>query len=118
MAQSKAEYIKQIVSLIKEKKIMRVDHIFGQNAPIGKSRFYQLCLHEVDDIKEALSNNRYKGVDYLLQKWMASDNATLQIAAMRLICDPDEHRKLNQQYNDITTQGEKIQITFESGSKD
>lgn len=97
-----------ILKLIKEKKIMRFDHIFGHYTGCSRSTAYNHGLDKLDSIKEALEANRAKGVDYLLQKWIAGDNATLQIAAMRLICTKEEHQLLNQQYIDHTTKGEKI----------
>ena len=98
-----------ILNLIKEKKIMRFDHIFGHYTGCSRATAYNHGLDKLDSIKEALQQNRSKGVDYLLQKWISGDNATLQIAAMRLICSKEEHQLLNQQYIDHTTKGEKIQ---------
>ena len=99
---------KAILNLIKEKKIMRFDHIFGHYAGCSRATAYNHGLDKLDSIKYALEQNRLKGVDYLLQKWMGSNNQTLQIAAMRLICTPEEHRLLNQQYLDTTTNGKDI----------
>ena len=99
---------KAILNLIKEKKIMRFDHIFGHYAGCSRATAYNHGLDKLDSIKDALEQNRLKGVDYLLQKWIAGNNQTLQIAAMRLICTPEEHRLLNQQYLDATTNGKDI----------
>ena len=98
-----------ILKLIKEKKIMRFDHIFGHYTGCSRSTAYNHGLDKLDSIKEALEANRARGVDYLLQKWIAGDNATLQIAAMRLICTKEEHQLLNQQYIDHTSKGDSIQ---------
>ena len=87
-----------ILKIIKEKKLMRFDHIFAHFTGCSRATAYNHNLDKLDSIKEALETNRAKGVDYLLQKWIAGDNATLQIAAMRLICTPEERRLLNQQY--------------------
>lgn len=100
-----------ILKVIKEKKIMRFDHIFGHFAGCSRATAYNHGLDKLDSIKEALELNRAKGVDYLLQKWIAGDNATLQIAAMRLICTSEEHRLLNQSYVDMTTKGKEITDT-------
>ena len=59
-------------------------------------------------IKAAIATNRATAKNYMLNKWVASDNATLQISAMRLLSDSEEHQKLNQSYVDHTTKGEKI----------
>lgn len=89
-----------ILKLIKEKKIMRFDHIFGHYTGCSRATAYNHNLDKLDTIKEALEQNRTKGVDYLLQKWISGNNPTLQIAAMRLICTKEEHQLLNQQYID------------------
>jgi len=98
MAKTKDQHEKDIVEVIKEKKICRISHIFGFYTDIKSSQFYNLKLEESDNIKEALHQNRAKGTGYLLNKWISSDNATLQIAAYRLICTPEERQMLNQQY--------------------
>jgi hypothetical protein len=46
----------------------------------------------------------------MMEKWMKSKSAALQIAAMRLISDPEERQMLNQQYIDHTTNGQSITI--------
>lgn len=89
-----------ILKVIKDRKLMRFDHIFGHFVGCSRATAYNHGLDKLDSIKEALQQNRSKGVDYLLQKWIAGDNATLQIAAMRLICTKEEHQLLNQQYID------------------
>lgn len=101
-----------ILKVIAAKKIMRFDHIFGHFTGCSRATAYNHGLDKIDSIKEALELNRAKGVDYLLQKWIAGDNATLQIAAMRLICNKEEHQMLNQQYMDHTTKGAKFESSI------
>ena len=73
-----------ILKVIKDRKLMRFDHIFGHFTGCSRATAYNHGLDKLDSIKEALEKNRAKGVDYLLQKWIAGDNSTLQIAAMPL----------------------------------
>ena len=98
MGKTKDQHEKDIVEVIKANKICRISHIFGFYTDIKSSQFYNLKLEESDKIKEAIHQNRAKGTGYLLNKWISSDNATLQIAAYRLICTPEERQMLNQQY--------------------
>lgn len=108
---SKAKkYEKELLEAIKRHKLMRFDHAFGGFVSFSRRTAYEYNLHELHEIKEALFQNRSKGVNYLLQKWIQSDNATLQVAAMRLICESEDHQRLNQQYTDITSGGEKMNI--------
>ena len=44
------------------------------------------------------------------KKWYDSDNATMQMALYKLCSTDVEHRKLQQNYSDITTKGEKIEV--------
>lgn len=100
MAAKKEVYISEIIKIIKDKNLMRITHIFPHYKKIAKSRFYQLELEKVEEIKDALENNRVGAVDYMLQRWIKSKNPTLQIAAMRLTCNNEEHKRLNQSYMD------------------
>lgn len=93
----KEEYIKEMLDVIKKKKIMRFSHCFAF-VSFSSATAYNNGLEKVESIKEALVKNRTEGVNYLLQKWIMSDRDTLQIAAMRMICDSDDHRRLNQSY--------------------
>ena len=87
-----------ILKIIKEKKLMRFDHIFAHFTGCSRATAYNHNLDKLDSIKEALESNRAKAEDYLLQKWIAGDNGTLNIAAMRIVGSPEVRRLLNQQY--------------------
>lgn len=87
-----------ILKIIKEKRIMRFDHIFAHFTGCSRATAYNHNLDKLDSIKEALELNRAKAEDYLLQKWIAGDNGTLQICAMRIVGSPEVRRLLNQQY--------------------
>src|SRR5690606_4713632 len=101
------EYEKELLKVIKEKKIAFFDHCFGFTS-FSRRTAYEHKLHESHDIKNAINQNRVTAKNYMLNKWIASDNATLQVAAMRLLSDSEEHQKLNQSYIDHTTKREKL----------
>ena len=106
---SKAEEYKlELLNVINEKKIAFLDHAFAFTS-FSRSTAYNNGLDKLDSIKDALRKNRVKAKAYMLNKWIESDNATLQLAAYRLCADTEEHQKLNQQYIDPTSKGEKIQ---------
>ena len=106
------QYESEILKVIEDKKIMRFTHVFGLYKGISQSTAYLYELEKSEDIKEALNRNRTYEVNYLLQKWITSSNATLQIAAMRMICDTEEHKLLNQNYVDMTTDGKDIRPIY------
>ncbi len=102
------EYKLELLDVINEKKIAFLDHAFAFTS-FSRSTAYNYGLDKLDSIKDALRKNRVKAKAYMLNKWIKSDNATLQLAAYRLCATPEEHQKLNQQYIDHTSKGEKIQ---------
>lgn len=116
------KYEKELLKVIKEKKIAFFDHCFGFTS-FSRATAYNHSLDKLDSIKDAINQNRVTAKNYMLNKWIASDNATLQISAMRLLSDSEEHQKLNQSYVDHTTKGDKIQnqsitLTIEDYSAD
>ena len=102
------EYELELLNVIQDNKIAFLDQAFAFTS-FSRSTAYNNGLDKLDSIKDALRKNRVKAKTYMLNKWIESDNATLQLAAYRLCADPEEHQKLNQQYIDHTSKGEKIQ---------
>ena len=92
---------KGILEAIQKHPIFCFNDIFVYYEACSRATAYNHNLDKLDSIKEAIYKNRRKGVTSLKAKWLKSENATLQLAAMRLICDPDEHRALNQNYTNI-----------------
>ena len=112
MAYDKAKtdkYKNELLQVIKEKKIAFFDHSFAFTS-FSRATAYNVGLDKLDDIKSAIDDNRVKAKNYLLNKWISSDNPTLQLAAFRLLSVSEEHRLLNQNYTDVTTNGKEINI--------
>ena len=65
-------------------------------------------MDKSDNIKEAIYSNKRRGATALLNKWLVSENPTLQLAAMRLVADDDERKKLSINHTDVTTNGKDI----------
>ena len=107
---TKEQHEDEIVEAIIKHKIRIIQHIFGYYTDIKSSQFYNLELEKSERIKGAISRNKAKDTGVLLDKWLKSENATLQIAAYRLICTNEERQMLNQQYIDHTSKGEGIKI--------
>lgn len=97
-----------ILEAIKNHPIFCFNDIFGFYVACSRRTAYEHNLHESHDIKEAIFANRRKEVTSLKAKWLKSDNATLQLAAMRMICEPEEHKALQMNYIDHTTKGKEI----------
>jgi 16S rRNA A1518/A1519 N6-dimethyltransferase RsmA/KsgA/DIM1 with predicted DNA glycosylase/AP lyase activity len=101
----------KILEVIEKNAIFTFKDIFVYYKGCTRATAYNLELDKFDTIKEAIQSNKRKGVTSMLAKWVKSENATLQIAAMRLLSDNEERQMLNQQYIDHTTKGEKIHMT-------
>ena len=92
---------KGILEAIQKYPIFSFNDIFIYYVACSRATAYNHNLDKLDSIKEAIYKNRRKGVTSLKAKWLKSDNPTLQLAVMRLICNADEHRALNQNYTNI-----------------
>jgi hypothetical protein len=103
MGKTKKQHEKAMIEVITKNKVMFIDHIFAYYSDLQHSQFYNLELEKSDKIRDAIRTNRLKGKTCMLNKWIGSENSTLQLAGYRLLSDPDEHRLLNQQYIEQTT---------------
>ena len=115
MAYKKQEIIDQCLEVLDSEIILFVEELISF-LPISKKTFYLWKLHECDDIKNALQKSKISAKAKLRKNWMASENATLNVALYKLIADDDEHRRLSNSY--VPTQGQegpvhKYQITVE-----
>jgi hypothetical protein len=80
--------------------------------PCSKNYFYDHFppdSNEYDELKGLLETNRTELKVSMRSKWYKSNAPALQMALMKLIATPEELRKLSMQYNDHTTNGDKIQ---------
>lgn len=114
MKEKAKKYEEELLRVIKEKKIAFFDHCFGFTS-FSRTTAYEYKLNESNAIKAAIATNRATAKNYMLNKWIASDNATLQISAYRLLSDSEEHRLLNQNTNTVeveTNQVKPIEITI------
>jgi hypothetical protein len=96
MAENKHEA--EMISAITKHEWNRWSHIEWSLLSFSRATAYNHNLDKLDTIKEAFENNRTRNVNYLVNKWIKSDNATLQIAAFKIVSEPDDHKRLNQTY--------------------
>jgi hypothetical protein len=115
---AKKDYKKEMLKVIQANPVYSFSDIFVFYKEITRQHAYRLDYDKCDILKEAIHQNKRTAVTTMLKKWIDSDNATLQIAAMRMLAELEERQSLNQQYIDHTSKGDKISIIFEDGSKD
>lgn len=97
------KYEVELLKVIKKNKIAFFDHCFGFTS-FSRTTAYEYKLNESDVIRNEIDKNRVTSKNYMLNKWIKSENATLQISAMRLLSTDEEHKKLNQSYIDQKTE--------------
>lgn len=102
------EHIKQIIELIPNKPIFNFKDVFVYYKGCTRQWAYALDIDKNDTIKGLIYDNKRKGVTSLLSKWITSNNATLEIAAMRLLADDEERKMLSMNHTDVTTNGKDI----------
>jgi hypothetical protein len=102
------KYEIELIQYIKKYKWMRWSHVDWNILSFKRGIVYDYDLRESPEVAEAFEQNRSQGVNYLLQKWIKSDNPTLQIAAMRMIAAEEDRQRLSQQYVDHTTKGNQV----------
>ncbi|MCL6272536.1 hypothetical protein M3P19_00865 [Muricauda sp. 2012CJ35-5] len=88
--------------------------------PCSRSTFYShfpADSDELDELKEILGKNRIALKVELRKKWRESDNATLQMALMKLIATNEERKKLSQTYLDHTTDNKPMNIISLGGDE-
>ena len=77
------------IEVIKEEKLTFFTDLVIYVEP-ALSTLYEWELEKSEDIKKELSKNKLLSKKKMRCKWEESDNATLQIAAYKLIADKDE----------------------------
>lgn len=99
------------IEVIGKNKLIFIEDICAM-CGINKSTFYDKFPVDSDDYNELskmLEENKISLKVGLRKKWFESDNATTQMALYKLCSTDSEHKKLQQNYTDMTSDGEKIQ---------
>lgn len=109
----KEQHEKEIVDIISKHKVMKIQHIFQHYFDLKSAQFYNLELEKSESIKEAINLNRTKAVSYMINKWIDSENPTLQISAFKVLCDDDERKKLSMQFMESENKHELKQFEIE-----
>ena len=111
--EQKEKHIESILKIIESEKIFTFKDIFVFYKGCSRATAYNNEFDKLDDIREAIDMNKRRGVQSLLDKWIDSDNATLQIAAFRVIADPEERNAISQSYKPEIQQVETPKIIVE-----
>ena len=97
MEARKTEIYKQALEVAEQKKCFFIDQLVSF-LPIARQTFYDyfpVGSDRMDTIKDALDKNKVEVKSAMYNKWFKSDNATLQIALMKIIASDEEAHRLN-----------------------
>ena len=100
------------IDAIKKNKLIFIEDIAAMLG-INKTTLYNHFPIDTDDFNELttlLNENKISLKVSLRRKWFDSDNATTQMALYKLCSTPEEHKKLQQNYTDVTSNNETINI--------
>jgi hypothetical protein len=104
MAYDRKKIYDQAVEAIKKNNLFFIEDIIAFIS-ISKPTFYEFFpveSNEINNLKGLLEENKVKTKSSIRSKLYKSDKAAELLALYRLICTPDEHRLLNQQYTELT----------------
>lgn len=104
MAYKSNELFEEAIKQIREKKLFFIEDVVAF-LPCSKPTFYdhfKIDSDEFNTIKEELEKNRIAVKANMRKKWYDSDNATLQVALMKLIGTDEERKNLSPSYIDKT----------------
>lgn len=97
MAYKTEELYSAAIEMIREKKLFFIEDIIAMLG-IAKPTFYEhfkVGTNELNHLKELLNQNRVETKSSMRKKWFESDNATLQVALMKIIGTEEEAHRLN-----------------------
>lgn len=101
------------IEVINKNKLIFIEDICAM-VGVAKSTFYDkfpITGNDYYDLSKMLEENKISLKVSLRKKWFDSDNATTQMALYKLCSTPEEHKKLQQNYTDHTTNGDSINPT-------
>lgn len=97
MAYDRKKIFEQAKEVITKNKLFFIEDIVAF-LPISKPTFYEYFKVDSDEfniLKALLETNRIEIKSSMRSKWYKSENATLQMALMKLICTDDERKRLS-----------------------
>ena len=107
------------IEAITKNKLIFVEDICAYIG-ISKSTYYdhfQIDSHDSNELSQMLEQNKINLKVGMRKKWYDSDNATMQMALYKLCSTDIEHKKLQQNYTDVTSKEEGISIQFVNHGK-
>lgn len=108
MAYDKVEIFDKAKQAILHNGLFFIDDVIAF-LPIAKSTFYEFFpieSNQSNELKELLETNRTNIKVKMRKKWLDSENATLQMGLMKMICTDEERKKLSTTYSENENKNE------------
>lgn len=102
MAYKKDKLYKEATDAAKKHNLFFIEDIVSWLS-CGKTTFYKYFpeeSNELNELKVILDSNKIRTKSIIRAKLFKGEKAAELLALYRLICTPEEHQKLNQQYID------------------
>ena len=102
MAYDKKKLFEQAKDVIVKHKLFFIEDIVSFLG-CSKTTFYELFpidSDEMNELKRLLETQKTELKVSMRSKWYKSENATLQITLMKLICTDDERKKMSVNYTE------------------
>ena len=85
------------IKAIEQHKLINIVEVVSF-LPVNRATFYNHGLDKLDSIKEAIEKIKINTSTSLRSKWIDSDNATLQVALMKLVATDEDRKRLATSY--------------------
>ena len=121
MAYDRVKIFEQAKDVIVKNKLFFIEDVVAF-LPCDKTtfyRFFEVDCNEYNILKELLEEQRITIKTSMRSKWYKSENATLQVSLMKLICTDDERKKLSMTHTDNVNNNTEIKpLEFRVLTKD
>ena len=100
------------IEAIEKHKLIFIEDICAYIG-ISKPCFYEhfkVGTNEYNELSDLLEKNKIQLKTAIRKKWFDSDRDTGLMALYKLCSTPEEHKKLQQNYTDVTSNNEAINI--------
>lgn len=107
---NREEILQQLITAIEREECTSLDEA-SLFVPCTRASLYNWGFDKMDEVKEAIQTQRIKAKSGMRKNWRKSDNATLQVAAYKLMATDEELEKLTVNNNNNRNSGE-LAITW------
>ena len=115
MAYNRKKIYQQAKDVIIKHKLFFIEDVVAF-LPVSKPTFYeffQVGSNEFNELKDLLEEQRITVKTSMRSKWYKSENATLQVCLMKLICTDDERKKMAQTFVESKNENTNNNLTTE-----